>query len=949
MRKTLLLALTIIAAALSQSVSAQVIKGYGLTVAQGTFTPIADGSVIIAGNEGITEDDNIATWCFFNDSIAKEKGEEFEGYPIGFNFTYGNRTVTTFGVSGSGYLILRGDGKFPFDVTCRHYVFTNEEDSYNDVMGIALPMNTLGADSKISYKTEGEPGNRTLTVELANIRISTSAWRMSDTPGVGTIQYILSEADNSIKVVLNGWKFEEGDSGYNCRFALRANFKEGPAVEPDTNDGVNWALSTASIAYTTVPTIDYGDACGITDGLTFTFNYPAPAVAPTAQPTGLQLEATPFTITYGFTPAENVDTYLVYYTEGDATPGTPENGVQYSAGDKLGDATVAFFGTYPEEDYNRIIENLSQSTKYNIYVVSSNSFGSGGPLYLTTDPLTASVFTAPDAPAGVTVTANTKTSVTGTCTPNGANHEVLVIYSTTLVHHIPMGSEGDFGTPSGTYSVGDTVEEGHDGKVAYVGPAGEFTIDNLTASTPVLIAVYSRDQNGTYSASYASANASTVCEVPYEPIITRWTPYIDTPLGWDTDEFRPDWQSEYIEETGESVNYISCFKSNNIKGSTDAPATAFMRLPKIDVTKRAEFTVEWNAQISASRFAWNAYTFTNDDDFIRLEVSEDGETWTTLTQVDKNNAPVYEASDIYTPISAKLKDYVGKEVYLRVFISNTQAGFWGAAYRLKNFAVKEYEDPTIPVVTVTDVKTESAVVNWESPYEYFELECISELSRMGLTTEAKTYTLTNLSPLTTYQVRVRAILDEDNYGEWSDYVSFTTPDWPSVPAPTDLKATVTGTSVKIEWSNHEDYISYTVHLRPADVTMWEEITGITTNTYTVKDLLPNTTYLWSVKAECTHGRTTGWASQDEFTTEEPLGISDANGKLRAAYTANALTILNPGTQINSIAVFDNEGRTLCNQTINAATNVTIPMATAPNIIIVRLETASGTRTFRMIR
>ena len=61
MRKTLLLALTIIAAALSQSVSAQVIKGYGLTVAQGTFTPIADGSVIIAGNEGITEDDNIAT------------------------------------------------------------------------------------------------------------------------------------------------------------------------------------------------------------------------------------------------------------------------------------------------------------------------------------------------------------------------------------------------------------------------------------------------------------------------------------------------------------------------------------------------------------------------------------------------------------------------------------------------------------------------------------------------------------------------------------------------------------------------------------------------------------------------------------------------------------------------------------------------------------------------
>ena len=945
-------------AAVTSMVSAQAIKGYQMTVTQGTYTALTDGTVITSGNTDVAADKNAAQVCFFKDGAATEEGN-FNGFPIGFNFKFGDKTVTTFGVSGSGFIILRGDEAFSFAPDARHYVFTVEDSNRDDVAGIALPMNGFNDNTKISYKTAGTAGSRTLTIELANILISTSAWNMSDTPGVGTIQYILSEADNSIKVVLNGWKFEDGDSGSNCRFALRGKYNEGPQVLPFENEDwtYDWARSTSSVVYTGVSTINYGDECNITDGLTFTFNYPADVVAPTTQPTNLELTATPNEITYAFDTAEGADTYLVLYTKGMDAPAAPQNGVTYEQGDKIGACTVAYLGAYPEEYYNRVIKGLDPSSKYTVYVMAANAFGANGPAYLSANPLSASVMTAPEAPASVTLTGSTKTTVSGTCEANSINDEVIVVYTTKIVHNFPMASTADYGTPKGTYKVGDTVEEGHDGKVAYIGPAGAFTCDNLPASSPVFVAVFSHDANGEYSAEAAEGMTATTCEIPFEPDLMAWAPYMDDfAAGWDGQHLKPNWTTKTNEETGMRENIVDGFLAKNVKGSVTAPVVAYTCTPLIDIAKDAEVTFDWNATYQAGRFGGaTAYAFSAGDT-LRIEVSEDANAWTTIAQVDHTNAPQLDPSDLetYTPMKARLNDYIGKQAYVRIYFVNTQGG-WGATLTVKNFAVKEYVAPEIPVVTISDIKAESAVASWDGTFEKYDIEYQSGSAESGtfktqVVVEGKTYTMTALTALTDYVVRVRGIYADETPGEWSEPVTFTTTDYPAVTAPTNLAAVVNGTSVALSWDNNDEYVSFTVRYRPTSVTKWTEISDITENSCTLKGLDENTAYYWTVKAACTHERTTSWATQSEFTTGTTTGIVDnTSSELRMAVNGNSLTVLNPGVEIGTIGIFDAQGRTVGNYTVNAATNVTIPMAAAHTIYIVKVETANGTRTYRIAR
>ena len=953
MKRTLLTAALFMVAAVGSIVSAQAIKGYQMTVTQGTYTALTDGTVITSGNTDVAADKNAATVCFFKEGVATETGD-FTGLPIGFNFKFGDKTVTTFGVSGSGFIILRGDEAFNFAPNARHYVFTQDDDNRNDVAGIALSMNAFGDNTKISYKTEGTAGSRTLTIDIANILVS-CYYNLSDNPGICSIQYVLSEADNSIKVVLSGFNtFADGDRNSNVRFALRGNYNEGPAVEPfeDEDGNLDWTRATTRIVYSGVPTSKIGDGITIPDGLTFTFNYPAAVVAPTAQPTNMVLTSTPSEITYAFDTAEGADTYLVLYTKGMDEPTAPQNGVTYAEGDKLGACTVAYSGAYPEKDYERTISGLDPSSKYTIYVMAANAFGANGPAYLSANPLSASVMTAPEAPASVTLTGSTKTTVSGTCVANSINDEVIVVYTTKIVHQFPYSSTGDYGTPKGTYKVGDTVEEGHDGKVAYVGPAGAFTCDNLPASSPVFVAVFSHDANGEYSVEAAEGMTATTCEIPFEPDLMAWSPYMDPAAGWDSQKLDPNWTTKTNEETGTRDNIVDGFIAKNVKGTTAAPMVAYTCTPLIDVTKDAEVTFDWNIQFSAARFGKTAYAFTATDT-LRIEVSEDAATWTTIAQVNAGNAPTLDpAEDLetYTPMKARLNDYIGKQVYVRIYFINTQAGFYGATITVKNFAVKEYVAPEVPTVSVTDVKAESAVISWDGTFAKYEVEYKGEDKEGSVTTEEKSYTLTGLTALTTYQVRVRGINADETAGEWSDPVTFTTTDYPAVAAPTNLSAVVSGTSVALSWDNNDDYVSFTVRYRPTSVTKWTEISNITENSCTVSGLSENTAYYWSVKAACTHDRTTSWAAQSEFTTSTTTGITDAtSSEIRMAVSGNSLTVFNPGVEIGSIGVFDAQGRTVGNYEVNAATNVTIPMGATHTIYIVKVETAAGTRTYRIAR
>jgi len=110
---------------------------------------------------------------------------------------------------------------------------------------------------------------------------------------------------------------------------------------------------------------------------------------PVAQASTLNLTPTDVSITGSFTAAIPApDNYLVVISES-ATPPTPVNGTNYTAGQTLGAYTVVDV----DSNTNFTVSGLNPETLYYIYVFSFNSFCTGGPLYNTVSPLTGSTTT----------------------------------------------------------------------------------------------------------------------------------------------------------------------------------------------------------------------------------------------------------------------------------------------------------------------------------------------------------------------------------------------------------------------------------------------------------------------------------------------------------------------------------------------------------------------------
>ena len=126
-----------------------------------------------------------------------------------------------------------------------------------------------------------------------------------------------------------------------------------------------------------------------------------PCTTPVSQPTSLILGGvTASAINGTFTAATpTVTSYLIVRTNG-AIPSTPVDGTTYTV------ATAALGGTIVSIGSGTTIANtgLTGNTNYAYYIYSFNNTGcTGGPLYYTVAPLTASVTTCPSTPGTATV------------------------------------------------------------------------------------------------------------------------------------------------------------------------------------------------------------------------------------------------------------------------------------------------------------------------------------------------------------------------------------------------------------------------------------------------------------------------------------------------------------------------------------------------------------------
>lgn len=194
------------------------------------------------------------------------------------------------------------------------------------------------------------------------------------------------------------------------------------------------------------------------DDISWTSNNTTPCVTPTAQPTNLVFSTVTNTATNGsFTaPATAPDAYLVLYSTSNTLSALPVNGTSYVIDDVIGNATVVSAGTTTSFQE----AGLAPGTTYYFYVFAYNRSCAGGPLYLSTSPLTANATTTqppvcatPTAPATVLNLFPTNTSVNGNFTASATAEAYLVVQSSsTLTGFTPVN-----GT---SYTLGQTVGNG---------------------------------------------------------------------------------------------------------------------------------------------------------------------------------------------------------------------------------------------------------------------------------------------------------------------------------------------------------------------------------------------------------------------------------------------------------------------------------------------------------
>ena len=134
---------------------------------------------------------------------------------------------------------------------------------------------------------------------------------------------------------------------------------------------------------------------------------------------------------------------------------------------------------------------------------------------------------------------------------------------------------------------------------------------------------------------------------------------------------------------------------------------------------------------------------------------------------------------------------------------------------MDNFAVKEIPSCHTPRrLIVPNVSGHSADLVWVSSYASDAWQiCLNEDEGHIIDVNGNSFTLTGLAEETEYTVKVRAKCSSIDFSEWSNIVTFTTPE--ACPAPTNLKVDyVTGRTAALSWDGASD--SYIVKYRSSE-------------------------------------------------------------------------------------------------------------------------------------
>lgn len=275
--------------------------------------------------------------------------------------------------------------------------------------------------------------------------------------------------------------------------------------------------------------------------------------------------------------------------------------------------------------------------------------------------------------------------------------------------------------------------------------------------------------------------------------------------------------------------------------------------------------------------------------------------------------------------------------------------------------VSEYtETATFQTLAVTcfpptDIMVEptykSAKVTWQGEADHYEIAIRKDKEEWtSQIVNAKEYEYTELEAETNYGIRIRSICSETDMSLWSEVVEFKTPAIPECTIPFNLRAeSVTENEAQVAWDADDSNLTWDLRYREGSSTSWNNVTALTEKTYTLKDLKPETAYLWTVKATCDEGRTSAWAANVRFETEKG-GIEETGTDALNVFAADKmLNVINDGmVWIENIAVYSLSGQMLKLYEIDSDENVLIQTAMEQKEVIVKVNGKGWSKAFHIL-
>ncbi|MDE5791736.1 MAG: hypothetical protein K2H96_10980 [Muribaculaceae bacterium] len=433
------------------------------------------------------------------------------GFPIGFSFRFGGQIFDSFAISNHGELYL-GNG----DVAYGPSVFR-------------LGMSTITCGlykADVSYRTEGEEGNRVLTIQYKNAILNET----TKNKGKYNLQLRLHEADGRIEMAFNetetcyglggfvtglrGW--DEGDvlfitaPGLDKPFSL-SPWSQGWILESDSY--INWDDKDYDKNYSPV----------------FLFTPESDTGAPKDAPTDLIIEQKEDKAFISCKRGEDAQATVVLISESPFTDADlPVDGETFRAGQdaatgewftRIGNSTALYYGN--GETISVEYSGVESGKDYYVCAIPANGY----PAYNRENRAEQVLISSQSAPESLRVAQNGPGAFTLTCK---ADYPVIIATTTEGRKEYGSGYAGVFGTPTAGVSAGDELPDG--GRVIYVGEDADGLTVEALPNTLTFFRAWTVDGDRV-SATYTDATGIPAVSFPYEPAVEEYP--LDFPLwGW---------------------------------------------------------------------------------------------------------------------------------------------------------------------------------------------------------------------------------------------------------------------------------------------------------------------------------------------------------------------------------------------------------------------------------